>query len=92
MLNFSASLFYTLGDAPNSQLEKSVADRFKVLEKKIRTDSTVSVEIIREELKQIIGDCIDGGLASTFVMILLNREYKRLGGTEEIGKIIDEEI
>jgi hypothetical protein len=62
-----------LADAPDRQLDKSMADYAKTLIGK-------SEEEVRDGLKHMLDQSANGGLASHFTMILMDAEWKRLGG------------
>lgn len=74
-----------LAEAPDSQLATSMT-------KKVRELIGKSDEEKLKGLKEIIGDCINYGLASTFVMKILQTEHKLLTGDFLHGKIYVTEI
>lgn len=74
-----------LAKAPDSQLDKSAAIKCGELKGKTKEEQI-------EGLRNIIGDCINYALASTFVMMVLQEEYKRLTGDYVRGRIIIEEL
>lgn len=65
-----------LSEAPDRQLDKSMADYAATLIGK-------STEEVRDGLKYMLDQCANGGLASTFTMLVLDGEWKRLGGKHE---------
>jgi len=74
-----------LSQSPDSQLDKSVAVRCGQMKGKTKEQQI-------EELRNIIGDCINGALASTFMMIVLQEQYKILTGDYVRGEIRVEKL
>ena len=67
-----------LSKAPESQLDKSMSDKLSELKDK-------SVKEVADGLLYVLDMSVSGGLASDFVIKVLDMEWKRLGGTVEPG-------
>jgi len=74
-----------ISQAPDGQLEHSVAVRCGELKGKSKEEQI-------EALRNIIGDCINGALASTFMMKVLQEQYKMLTGDYVHGQIRIEKL
>lgn len=81
--NFEILEMLALG--PDSQLDLQICKRLKSLRGKTRDEVIV-------ELREIIGDCINGGLCSGFVLKILQFEYKNLTGEMITGQVRSEKL
>lgn len=75
-MTVNKTLLTSLTKAPESQLSTLMRDKLKIA---LKGDE----DSLKSELHEILDHCARYALASTFVMKILNKEWRTLGGSDD---------